>query len=492
MDCRRESGLASAVAARATRTLGLLSSSLKGWNAGIGVFLLVMLWSPCFGAELSGGKETLRLTLEDTIRLALENSRAVTSARLDLQGQKLSLEEAEERYQPRARIQASTDVRSSADEDTTVSFGPTLRVPTGGEFRLNWEQRMGGQGTKRGTTALSFSQPLLKGFGPEVDTAPRIRARMQDRIAIRVFRDRIGRVIGSVIDAYRGVLRAERQNAIAREALERAQRQLAVNRVLVEAGQMARQELVQTEAQVADKEYALIETESRLDTANSILVDVLDLQDTARVELREEPDITPVLPDLEESIETAFARRADYLQAELGVELARLDVRVAGNDLLWDLSLNAEVSRGRTPGQTDYSGELNLTVPLWDHSSRRALQRARNRLRQAELKRAETRQAVGIEVRRAVHDVAVRLRQIELAREGRNLAERKLDIERRKLQVGLSSAFQIASFEDDLVRAQNRDVEALVGYRNALTALDRTLGTTLDRWGINVERVEQP
>jgi len=32
----------------------------------------------------------------------------------------------------------------------------------------------------------------------------------------------------------------------------------------------------------------------------------------------------------------------------------------------------------------------------------------------------------------------------------------------------------------------------VVGYRKALTALDLTLGTTLDRWGIDIERVEQP
>ena len=255
---------------------------------------------------------------------------------------------------------------------------------------------------------------------------------------------------------------------------------------------MARQELVQSEAQVADKEYALIETESRLHTANSVLVNILDLQETARVEPRDEPDIKPTRLDLERSIKTAFARRADYLQAELGVESAQLDVRVAENDLLWDLSLNAEVARGRSPGQTDYRGELNLTAPLWDRSSRRALRKARNGLRQAELRLAETRQAIDIEVRTAVQDVAVGLRQIELAREARNLAERKLEVERRKLQVGLSSTFQIASFEDDLVRAQNREVEARVGYRNALTSLDRTLGTTLDRWGINVEQVERP
>ena len=69
------------------------------------------------------------------------------------------------------------------------------------------------------------------------------------------------------------------------------------------------------------------------------------------------------------------------------------------------------------------------------------------------------------------------------------LAERKLEIEHLKLQQGLSSSFQVGRFEEDLVNAQRRELDAVVGYRSALDSLDRTLGTTLDRWGVSVERV---
>ena len=62
---------------------------------------------------------------------------------------------------------------------------------------------------------------------------------------------------------------------------------------------------------------------------------------------------------------------------------------------------------------------------------------------------AETRQGIRIEVRRAVQGTAVALRQVDAARQARKLAERKLEIERRKLQEGLSSAFQLGRFEND-------------------------------------------
>ena len=166
-----------------------------------------------------------------------------------------------------------------------------------------------------------------------------------------------------------------------------------------------------------------------------------------------------------------------------------MGLRSAENNLLPDLSLSASAAHRSGRDRTHWSGGLNLTVPLQDDDRRRTLTRARNAMRRAEMALAETRQSIRIEVRRSLHNVAVALRQIDLSRQARGLAERKLEIERLKLQQGLSSSFQLDRFEDDLVNAQRRELDAVVGYRNALDSLGRTLGTTLDRWGIGVEQV---
>ena len=440
------------------------------------------------GVQPEGTPGHLPLTLAETIRLALGHSRDAVFARLTREEQLLALEAAEERYHPRASLDASWSARDGAAGAGDVSVGPSLRVPTGGSFRLSWSKPVAGERSRSPSTALSFSQPLLKGFGPDIDTAPLRRARMTEEINVRAFRDRVAGLVRSVVGAYRGVLRAGRRVAIAREALARARQQLETNRVLVEAGRMAPQDLVQTQSEVADREYALLDAENGLDTANSSLVNTLDLDEGSRIEPSQEPPIAPRQPDLEKSLETAFVRRTDWLRGELGVERAQIGLRIAENNRLPNLSLSATVSRDGGDA-TDWSGRLTLSVPLWDRSPKRELARARNAVRRAELELAETRQAIRIEVRRAVHDVAVGLRQIELAREGRELAERKLDIERLKLGQGLSSAYQLGRFEDDVVSAQNREVDALTGYRNALTSLDAALGTTLDRWGIDIERV---
>ena len=427
------------------------------------------------------------LTLESAIRLALTGSRAAVGARLGREEEALALERAEERYDPTFSLDAGANVRDGSDAEADVSVGTVLRVRSGGSFRLDFRQPVLADGDRDPGVDLTFTQPLLKGFGAVIDTAPLYRARLQEEIDFRAFRDRASEIVGSVISAYRNSLSARRRVVIARDALERARRQLEINRSLVEAGRMAPQDLVQAEAEVADREYSLTDSENALETADSALANVLDLPDGAIPEPGEERPVEPVRPDLGESLETAFARRTDWLRAETRLALSRLDLRIAENDLLPDLSLRATASH--RDGGTDLVGRLSLTVPLGDREPKRALVRARNDVLRAEMDLAERRQSIRLQVRRAVHNVAVALRQIELAGRARELTERKLEVERRKLQLGLSSAFQVGRFEDDLVSAQNRELDAVVGYRNALTGLDRTLGTTLDRWGVGVERV---
>ena len=139
---------------------------------------------------------------------------------------------------------------------------------------------------------------------------------------------------------------------------------------------MAPQDLVQTQADVANKEYALADAENGLETANSVLVNTLDLEEGVRIEPREEPPIVAERPDLEKSLETAFARRTDWLRAEIGMELARMGLLNAESNLLPDLSLSARATQRGGQDRTEWSGGLNLTVQLQDDGPRREFMRA--------------------------------------------------------------------------------------------------------------------
>ena len=463
------------------------------WAAGLLVLLFLAAGWPAAAEEHAGGETAdWHVTLDEVIRTALKNNRRLIDARLERKLQQLSLEQAEDRYRPKGSVGGSSRVRRDARHDTGVSAQSTLRVRTGGRFTLRWTQPVEGGADASGTYSLGFSQPLLRG-GWSVETVPLRVARLNEESHVLSFRDTIAGVVVSLIRAWRSLTRAYRSLEISEAALGRARRQLEVNRALVQAGDMAERELLQSEADIANRELDLIQARNSLTSANFALIDLLDVESTRRVRPAASEPRVHEAPGVEEAIELALRNGPGYRSALLGLEIARLGLEQAENGRLWDLSLDVNAT-GRSGGSgsgVDYGAGVNLSVPLWDRSSRDSVTRARASVEQAERGLEELRQSIGIAVRQAVHDVEVGRRRTELAVRARELSEQKLEIERLKLREGLSSSFQLTRFEDDLVRAQNGEVEAKVSYENALTALDRILGTTLERWGIRVEQVRE-
>jgi outer membrane protein len=76
--------------------------------------------------------------------------------------------------------------------------------------------------------------------------------------------------------------------------------------------------------------------------------------------------------------------------------------------------------------------------------------------------------------------------QVEAAEEAVRLAQLTLEGERKKLEVGISTSYNVVLRERDLVTAQYAEVQALDTYVKALVALDQATGTTLDRNGVQL------
>ena len=497
--------------------------------------------------EAATDADGLDLTLTDAIALAMHNNRRLVNGRLTRAVERFALEVAHEKFKPKFRLSSfqrfETEEGGWARDDTGVTFGATLRVPTGGRLELVNAVSGGGIADQDygNSLTLRFTQPLLKGGGIAVNTASLRIARARERIGILVFERTIGDVANSVVFAYRNLLQAQRRVDIGARSLQRAKDLLAKNRSLIQAGRMAELEIVQTEANVAERELQFIGAENRLDAARLALIDILDIDsetairpvealtvDQARFEQTQgmapgcptspTKEHQPTVPhgetesdagDCAEVVaqftERALANRPAYLQALLRVENAEAELLLAKNNRLWDLSttFSADVSGnagslhagfgdsfGLLP-DNDLRVAVQLSVPIRDIASKQRYIGARTNLQRARVDLAELRQSIDISVRNALRNVDTRLRQVALATRASELAERKLDAEEQKLNLGLTTNYRIILFEDDLVRAQTSELSATLSYLNALSSLDQTLGTTLQTWGLEVERVER-
>ena len=486
------------------------------FTIGLPVVLAILASTAPAAGDQSAQSEprNMELGVADAIMLALQNNRDLIDARLGRELDKIALEEVEEEFRPLARAtigaplsirsRGSGDDRSSvSDIGTTFDSSITMKIPTGGETTFAWDSSRATSEDVPYRTSLTFSftQPLLRGGGVAVGTASLENARRREEGSVLAFKSVVMRLVTEVVRSYWNLVTVARRLEISTHSLQRAEELLEVNRLLIRTGRMAERDLIQTEANVAERELAVTEARNSLEAARLGLLSILNIDSRTQIRPTEQPAIDPLSLDVARGMELALEHRPDYRRALLNVDNLRTTLVVAENERLWDLSLTASTTFGGA-GESlsgslsdidggDHEIGLNLRIPLNDPGPLREYRRADIALKQASNNLDALVQRIDIDVRNAVRNVEADFQRIELAGQALELARQKLDVEREKLNLGLSTNFQLVAFEDDLVNVQSREVDAIISYLNALARLDQTLGTTLETWRVDVSRTER-
>lgn len=477
------------------------------------LFLALPAWG---GAESAAPRA---LTLAEVARAAVESSRAVRDAQLARRAAGYDRYVEEGRFVPTLLVGASAGrdgfrlegldsgaaLEKTEDDRAGASAALEWLAPTGAS--LAWSYRRdrlerdfklpasAGDRAREWGAGLSLVQPLLRNGGVRVATAPLAIARHADEQAALGARAAIEEVVTAALLAARAQVQAEEEVRIAERSLAGARELVEINRALIDAGRMAKVDLVQSETEVARKEAALLGAENARERARLELQAVLDLPrgETLAPQL-DLAALEAVELDLERLLAFAREHRPDFRATELAVEIARLELVLANNNRLWDLDLVASYgdSAARPLGQTpdldsrekSWSVGLALGRRFGDRERVRNWAQAKIAAERAELALVEAEQSLRLELTDRVRDLEIKRREVELAERTRELAERQLEVEGEKLRAGRSSNFQYLSFEGQLVDARTAEVAARIAFADAVSLLDQALGRVLERWGL--------
>ncbi len=456
------------------------------------------------------------LSLADCIALAIRENRTIKNAYLERELQRYTLRIAEDTFVPTFTVTPSisgtgtTTALGGSSSDS--ASGPTLtpsatatiteRLPTGATLNLNSSYDLtsskGASQTRKYGWNVALTQPLLKGGGLDVNLAALRQSRRVEQNNILNLKNILTSSLNNVTSAYRSYVQSIKSLEITRQSLERSRELVATNRELIAAGRMAAIEIVQSEADLANREFSLLSAENALDAARLALTKAIDIDKNSRITPIPETNIPPVPFTLQQATQLAFENRPDYQQLLLQQEDQRAYLMVARNNSLWDLSLSGNYSENysrynaKEPTRSSgfWQAGLFLTIPLDNlyrsNSERQTLISAEIGLKKFENDLARQRENISIEVQDALRGAEMKLRQIKLATLARTLSEKKVEIETEKLKAGRSTNFQLVSYQNDLVSAQNNELDAIITYLNALTSLESTLGITLERWGVTL------
>ena len=127
-----------------------------------------------------------------------------------------------------------------------------------------------------------------------------------------------------------------------------------------------------------------------------------------------------------------------------------------------------------------------MTIPLHDINRRSQLITAKIRLEKDRLLLIAARRIIMTTVKNTINGISSQARQYELANRQVALAAQSYGLEKKKQQAGIASALDVSNTQNQLIQAQMGLINAKIAYLNQLSALQRTLGTTLLHWQITL------
>jgi outer membrane protein TolC len=450
------------------------------------------------------------MSLAEAVALGLRDNRTIRSAYLERIAQRFDLVVAKSAFLPKLNIVAgvaATRTGSSPGSTSTIEPTATWLAPTGATVQFSWarNQTVGGgaSASEIETTSFSVTQPLLQGAGLAVNLAPVRIAELQEQINKLGLKTTVSDTVTSIIEDYRALQQAQEQLKLAQASKARSNSLLETNRALITAGRMAAADIVQTEADAANQDVAVLQAEEARNSAQLGLLQLLAVDLRTNVVASDPIKAAHVVIDLDQVIALGLNNRMDLLAQRKTLAQDRQSLIVAKNNRLWNLSVVGSVQNQRfagsapalatvagtnavtnvTSGTTGNVG-FQLNVPFGNFALRQGEIDAQITVRTAELQLEDLQQQVEASVRDAVQGVELSWRQLDAARQARTLAAKALEIERDKLKAGRTSNFEVLSFEANLRTADTQALAASITYLNALTTLDQELGTTLDTWRI--------
>ncbi len=497
--------------------------------------------------------EGLPLTVNDTIRLALESNLGIGINRYAPIIAEYAIAAAYQQFDPTLTLQGTVNRRSQAaitildgadisrnlTGNYSITYNHNLEYGTNYSVRFSVNRNSSNSSfstvnpSYNGSLQYSFTQPLLRGFGRDINTSAITIARNNVEQSEIAFEQQVMNTIVQATNSYWDLVGAREGIRVQQGALERAQQTYEDNMRQVEIGTLAPIEVVQAEQAVASARESLIVAQASLTTLeDNIKTMITRTPDPALVLLRLNPvedirnRVDEILP-VEDAIQRALLNRPEMRQASLAIENADINRRVAENNLLPQLSLTGSYTQtgigghanpnagfggfdlvpGMVPDPgglsgafadifgfdfTSYSVGFSLQIPLSNRSAQANVAQRVVQQRQAMSQEALTAQQIALEVRDAYNQIGTSRARIDAARLSRELAERRLDAENRKFELGASSIRFVLDEQQNLTQAETTEIQALVAYVKAVVAYDDAIGRTLERNNVQIQEQSQP
>jgi len=478
--------------------------------------------------ERAVARPVVKLTIDQAVKMAIENNIELAVERLNPQLQDLSLAQTRGAFKP--TLGSTLNANSSSPLPTSLLNGGTQVTNEVANANVNISQTLPWFGTSytgafnnsRTNTTSTFAtlnpqfvtqltatvtQPLLRNFKIDANRQSLLTGAITREITDINLKTRLTNTTANVKNAYWDLLYTIRAIDAAQQSLSLAEKLIEDNRVRVEVGTLAPMDIISAQAEAATRRQTLTQAVAARYTAELVFkrLIVSDTNDPVWRSTIDPTDMVQVLPttvNLEAAVTTALGQRTDLVSARKSLASNDITLRYLKNQMMPGLDATATVGTrglggnqfirengvvvGTIPGgwpdafammrRFDYPNwtlGVTFSYPLGQSAQEAAYAKAKLQYQQSQAQIHGLELTVATEVTNAALLVESTLKSLDAARAARQLSEKRLENEQSKFEVGMSTNFFVVQAQRDLLDAQNAELRAALNYQKALVGFDR-------------------
>ncbi len=482
--------------------------------------------------ERAEARPVIQLTVEQAVRMALDNNIELSVERLNPQLQDLTLDQTRGAYKP--TLNSTVNANSSMPLPTSLLNGGSRVTNEVANANVNIAQTLPWFGTNytaafnnsRTNTTSTFAtlnpqfttqltatitQPLLRDFKIDNTRNQLLTGTITREISDITLLTRVTNLTATTKNAYWDLLAAIRAIEAAKQSLALAEKLIEDNRVRVEVGTLAPMDIISAQAEAATRRQTLTQAEATRRTAELVLKRLIVSETTdpiwrATIDPIDVVQVQPTTIVLESAVTTALDRRTDLLTARKNLASNDVNIRYLRNQMMPALNATATLGTrglggnqfirengvvvGTIPGgwpeafsmmrQIEYPNwtvGMTFSYPLGKSSQEAAYARAKLQYQQSQSQIRALELTVATEVTNAALQVESTLKRMDAARAARELSEKRLENEQSKFEVGMSTNFFVVQAQRDLLDAQITELRAALDYQKALVTFERVQQT---------------
>ncbi|MGB4372088.1 MAG: TolC family protein, partial [Halanaerobiales bacterium] len=395
---------------------------------GLVVLLMFIVFSPVLAEEA--------LTLEEALRLGIENNIAIKESEIEKRKAEIDLDSARRAVLPEITFSTSY-TRLYLDEDDNMRGLPVVpQDPFGiGEILAQMMAAMQPEEDNY-QTAISVQQPIYLGGKLMI-------ARQQAEKALELTelqqRQKKNELLFNIIQSYYNILLAEERVRIEEDALELIREHKRIAEVSYQAGLSLKTDLLQVEIEENKAILSLASARNDLAMARKVFTNLIGVETEDKTFQAPGLALKPVL-DKDQALSLAREKRVEFKLLELNQEVLELSDKMEASAYLPNIVLVGNYQwQGNEFSLDDGNGSISLALSMniydkgFSSNSRKKIAEDLNKLA---LTKENLEELLAIEVENLLLRIEENKYNIELQKMNLQRAEESLALEEKRYQAG--------------------------------------------------------